>query len=208
MSSSPSSLSDVKALGGIGAILVLFTAVPTVGWALGIAGFVMILVAINRISRLVNDKSIFENMLTAIILAIGAVAVGTVTIVGTIYRVLGIGTFVGSKFVFPSSLPPSEFAGLALGVIAGLVVVWALLVASAVFVRKSLTTTSMKLNVGLFGTAGLLYLIGAATAIIAVGFILIFVADILLAVSFFSMKDELPRAPDSGRGQTVTATTS
>ncbi len=47
----------------------------------------------------------------------------------------------------------------------------------------------------LFGTAALLYLIGAALTIILVGFLLIFVAQILFIVAFFSLPDQLPAQP-------------
>src|SRR5438552_1348105 len=68
-----SSISDARVLGGIGSILVLLSAVPNVGWLLGIAGFVMILLAIRNISQTVGDKKIYNNMLTAVILGIGAI---------------------------------------------------------------------------------------------------------------------------------------
>ena len=185
-----SSLSNPKVLGGIGAILVLFTAVPTVGWLLGIAGFIMILLAIKNISEVVGDKKIYSNMLTAIALSVGAIAVGTVAVVGAVYQVLGMGSFVGTKFVLTSGLTLSDWFGLAVTVAGGLLAVWALLVVSAVFVRRSLRLMASKLNVKKFETAGLLYLIGAATAIIGVGLLVIFVAEIFLAVSFFSISDQ------------------
>jgi uncharacterized membrane protein len=44
----------------------------------------------------------------------------------------------------------------------------------------------------MFSTAGLLYLIGAATAVIGVGFVILFVAEILTAVAFFSLPETSP----------------
>jgi uncharacterized membrane protein len=41
----------------------------------------------------------------------------------------------------------------------------------------------------MFSTAGLLYLIGAATAIIGVGFLVLLVAQILTAVAFLSIPE-------------------
>ena len=107
-----SSLSDAKVTGGIGSILVLLTAVPSVGWVLGIAGFVMILIAVNNISQVVNEKKIYNNMRTAVVLAIGAIAVGTVTVVGAVYHLLGMGSFVGSKFVLASNVTTGDWIGL------------------------------------------------------------------------------------------------
>ena len=183
-------LSQAKTLGGVGAILVLLTAIPSVGWILGIAGFVMILVGVSYISQAVGDRKIYNNMIISVLLAIAAVAVGTVTVIGTVFRVLGMGTFVGPDFVLSPNIAVGDWIGLAGAVIAGLVVVWGLLIASAVFLRNSFNSISHRLNINMFSIAGLLYLIGAATAIIGVGFLLIFVAEILLAVSFFSIGEE------------------
>src|SRR5579862_267517 len=167
------SLSDAKVLGGIGAILILLTALPSIGWLLGIAGFVMVLLAVSNISQIVNDKKIYDNMRTAVILAVGAIAVGTVTVAGAVYHVLGTGSFIGSKFVLSTTITPSDWLGVAVIIIGGLLGVEAFLVASAVFVRRSFNSIGSKLSIKTFETAGLLYLIGAATAIVGIGFILI-----------------------------------
>ncbi len=197
------SLSDAKVIGGIGSILVLLTAVPSVGWVLGIAGFIMILIAVNDISQVVNEKKIYNNMRTAVILAIGAIVVGTVTVIGAVYHVLGMGSFVGSKFVLASSITAGDWIGLAATIIVGLLAVEALLVASAIFVRRSYNSIGSKLNVKMFETAGLLYLIGSVTAVIGIGFLLILVAEILLAVSFFSIPEQ-PKVFQSSQVQTIT----
>jgi uncharacterized membrane protein len=199
------SLSDAKVLGGIGSILILLTAVPSVGVLFGIAGFIMILLAINNISQVVNEKSIYSNMLVAVVLAIGAIVVGAVTIVGAIYHVLSLGSFVGSRFVLPPHIAPTNLFGLAVAAVAGVLVVWALLVSSAVFVRKSYNSMASKLNVHMFETAGLLYLIGAATTIIVIGFPILLIAQILLAVAFFSIAEQ-PQVIPGGRQQTITST--
>ena len=166
-----------------------------------IVWLVMNLLAIYDVSKAVNERKIYDNMLTAIIFGAGALAAGAVTFGLALSRVLSLGSFVGTRFVPPvaSSVPVGTWVGV-IGIAAvGLVAVVALIVVSAVFVRRSYDSMGTKLNVGRFKTAGLLYLIGAATAIVGVGFVLIFVADILLALSFFSIQGEaqLPRAATS-----------
>ena len=199
------SLSDARTLGGIGSLLVLFTPVPNVGWILGIAGLVMILAAVRNISEVVGDKEICHDMRTAVVLAVGAIAVGTVTVIGAVYQVLGMGTFSGSKFVLASNITTGDWFGLAVVVAVGVLVVEGFLVASAVFVRKSLKIVSSKLNIKRFETAGLLYLIAAASAIVVVGFILLFVAEILLAISFFSISEQ-QNSPQLNQVQPIAAT--
>ncbi len=184
-------LSQAKTLGGVGSLLVLLTAAPTVGAVLGIAGFILTLVAVKYISDLVQDKSIFDNMLISIILAIAGTVVGTLVILGSVFRFMGMHNAFVPDFN-PANVPTGDWIGLAGSVIIGLVAIWAIITISAVFLRRSYSSIASKLNVGMFGTAGTLYLVGAATTIIAIGFLLIFVAQILLAVAFFSIEERAP----------------
>jgi uncharacterized membrane protein len=183
------SLSEAKTYGGVGSLLVLLTPVPAIGWLLGIAGLVLMILAVKYFSDILSDKSIYNNIVTAIILVVGAIAVGSLVVYGSVLRVLGWGSFVGSSFFVSPTVPVGDWFALAAGIAAGLVVIWALLIASAVFIRRSYKILGSKLNVSTFNTAGLIYLIGAATAIIGVGFLLILVAQIMLAVAFFSVKE-------------------
>jgi len=73
-------------------------------------------------------------------------------------------------------------------VIGGLVALFIFVVIASIFLRRSLTILSKKTSVGLFDTTELLLLIGAVLTIIAIGFILLWIALILLTVSFFSIK--------------------
>ncbi|MDH2899392.1 MAG: hypothetical protein PXY39_00300 [archaeon] len=66
-------MSEAKTLGGVGSILVLFTAVPYVGVVLGIAGFVMVLIAVKYISDVIGIEQVFRNMIISVLLAVGAI---------------------------------------------------------------------------------------------------------------------------------------
>jgi uncharacterized membrane protein len=77
-------------------------------------------------------------------------------------------------------------------IILGLVAIWACFLVSSIFLRRSYGELGKRLGVGLFGTAALLYLIGAILTIIVVGFLLVLVADILFIVAFFSINAQLP----------------
>lgn len=183
------SLSQAKNLGAVGSILVLLTAVPSVGGLFGIVGFILMLVAIKYISEIVADRSIFNNMLAAVGLAIVAIVVGTLVVVGSVMRFVGLNSLTMGPDFNPSTVPAGDWIGLIGSVILGLAVVWVVMIVSAVFVRKSYGSIASKLNVSMFGTAGLIYLIGAATTIVLVGFVLLLVAQILLVVAFFSIQD-------------------
>ncbi len=162
---------------------------------LGIVGFILILVAIKYISDVVADKSIFNNMVVAIVLAIAGVIVGTLVVIGSVFRFMGLAgldVFNISQNFNPSTVPAGDWVGLIGSVLIGLAVVWVMLLVSAVFVRRAYSSIASKLSVSMFGTTGLVYLIGAATTIILVGFIILIVAQILLIVAFFSIREPAP----------------
>jgi uncharacterized membrane protein len=191
-------LSQAKSLGAVGSILVVLTAVPSVGALLGIVGFILMLVAIKNISDVVGDKSIFSNMLVAVGLAIAGIVVGALVLVGSVLRFVGLNALSLGPDFNPSTVPTGDWVGLIGSLLLGLAVVWIMLVVSAVYVRRSYGSIASKLNVGMFGTAGLLYLIGAATTIILVGFLLLFVAQILVLVAFFSIPNQPPAQAAGG----------
>ena len=186
------SISQAKILGEVGSILVILSAVPSAGGLLGIVGFILMLVAIKYISDIVADRSIFNDMLIAVVLAIAGVIVGALVVVGSVLRFIGLSGLnmvdLGANFN-PSSVPAGDWIGLIGSVILGLAAVWVMLLVSAIFVRRAYSAISSKLNVAMFGTAGLVYLIGAATTIVLVGFVIIFIAQILLIVAFFSIQE-------------------
>jgi uncharacterized membrane protein len=184
------SLSQAKTLGGVGAILVLLSAVPSVGWLLAIVGFILMLLAIRDIAEIEGDRSIFRDMLVAVGLAIIAIVVGVLVVVGSVLRFVGLNALnIGPNFN-ASSVPAGDWVGLIGSILLGLAVVWVVMLVSAVYVRRCYNEIASKLKVNTFQTAGLVYLIGAATTIILVGFILLFVAQILVVVAFFSIEDK------------------
>ncbi|MFQ5907837.1 MAG: DUF996 domain-containing protein [Thermoplasmata archaeon] len=183
-------LRDAKNYGGIGAILLLVGVfIPLVGIAISIVGFILMVIAVKYISEAVGDRSIYNNMLYFVIIAI-------------------IGSVVAFLFVFIALLPflapgfdpitgpiditdPAAIFAIVTFLI-GLAVAWILSIVAAVFLRSSFNSISARLGVGLFGTSALLYLIGAILMIVIVGFFLIFVAEILMIVAFFSIPEQQP----------------
>jgi len=186
------SLSQAKSLGAVGSILVVLTAVPSIGVVLGIVGFILMLVAIKNISEVLGDKAIYSNMLVSVGLGIAGIVVGVLVVVGSVFHFVGLSAFNSGPNFNTSTVPTGDWIGLIGSVLIGLAVVWIMLLVSAIYVRRSYRSIASKLDIGMFGTAGQLYLIGAATTIILVGFLLLFVAQILVVVAFFSLPSELP----------------
>ena len=184
-------LSSAKTLGGVGVILTLFTLVPDVGFLITIVGWVMVLVAIKYIADIVGNKSIYNNAITAVILAIIGAVLLALIVLGAIFQFVGLN---GLNFGTTSTTapPPSDVVGLIVGVLAGLALLWVFGIVSAVFLRMSFNKIAAALNLDLFKTGAVIYLIGAALTIILVGFVLILVAQIMFIIAFFSIPDKLP----------------
>lgn len=195
-------MSNARTLGGIGSILVLVTAAPSVGWILGILGFVMILVAVRYISEDLKEKKIFNNMMTAVVLSILGILVASLVVAATVLSALANGYF-GSAYPFTPSASVTTAQWITFGteIGLGLFAAWIFFLVSAVYLRRSYDAIGSRLNIHMFSTSGLLYLIGAATAIVGVGFVILFVAEILTAVSFFSLPE---RGLQQSQPQTVT----
>ncbi|MGD8565730.1 MAG: DUF996 domain-containing protein [Candidatus Bathyarchaeota archaeon] len=188
-----------KNIGGIGALLVVIGPLAGIvfSWAgiLALIGVIMVLVAQKGLADYYNEGGIFNNALYGFITTI----IGSVAFVGTLI----ISVLMALSTVLPTDwanidewaatftenfLDPSMIFTLLGAIIAALIVLFIVLVIAAIFYRKSLNLTASKSGVGMFGTAGMLLLIGAILSIILIGAIVIWIAFILLTVAFFSIK--------------------
>ncbi len=189
-----------KTLGGIGAILMFIGIFPLINYygILELVGIVLVLVALHGLADYYKEGRIFSNTLYGLIVGIVG---GIIAAVATLYTVLTSLTDL-LKQIYPgwngdwstlqgmtpntSNIDASTIYPLVAGILAVLVIVWVFAIVTAFFVRRSLKQVSAKSNVGLFGTAGLLLLIGAIIPLL--GLILIWIAILLLAIAFFQMK--------------------
>jgi len=192
-----------KNLSAVGALLMVIGClggvVPYVG-ILSLLGIILLLIGLKGLANFYNEQGIFNNALYAII----TVIVGAVVAIGTLFisalavlADLGIdlanindwatlGTDLSARFT-----DFSDFGALWTLISAFIVVILILFVVAIIsmyFFRKSMNQLSTKSGVGLFGTAGILMLIGAVLSIVAVGLVLIFIGLILATVAFFQMK--------------------
>lgn len=187
-------LNNAKTMGGIGAILTLLGIIPSVGFFLGIIGFILILVAVKYISDETKDKSIFNNFLYFFITCIIGVVVTVIVLVITVINAGGI-TYINELQTLAYSKPMDVWNAiqpLLTGFLVALLILCVFIIISAIYLRKSYDKIGELTNVKWFGTTGLLFLIGAATLIIGVGFIIILIAMILEIIAFFSLPDKLP----------------
>jgi uncharacterized membrane protein len=69
------------------------------------------------------------------------------------------------------------------------------MIVSAILMRKSLDSLSKHSGEKIFGTAGMVWLIGAILTVILIGIIVIWISWILVAVGFFSIKPAQAQPP-------------
>lgn len=199
-----------KTLGGIGALLMFIgpisgAVVSAFSGLLSLIGIILVLIAAKGLADHYNDGSIFNNTLYGIILTIvGAVAFAATIFVGAVNLLTDLGLdleTLTSDYTAISSMNWQEILNFdtileSIAIVAvGVVILFVFCVISAIFYRKSLTSLAEKTGVSLFGTTGLIILIGAVLTIIGIGALLLWIALLLLAISFFSIKDEPPQPP-------------
>ena len=180
-----STLSQAKILGGTGWILVLLSVIPRVGFILGIIGFVLVLLATKQIADAVSDRAIFRNMIISTVLGIAALIVVAIVVLVSLTRITNYLRDLSNHVASHPRL------GVIILIVLGLLVVWLLYLVSAFFLRRSFNKVALRLNAGLFRTAGLVFLIGAALTIILVGFLILFIAEIMFAIAFFTMPEQV-----------------
>src|SRR6266516_1106214 len=93
------------------------------------------------------------------------------------------------------------FVAFVTSTIIGAVIAWVFFLIASIFLKKSYETIGTRLGIGTFHTTGLLYLIGAALSIIGIGLIIVFIAEILQIVAFFSIPEQMPMGPQPMPGR-------
>jgi len=199
-------LESSKTLGGIGALLMVIG--PFIGvysGVLGLVGLIFVMIALKGLSDHYSEGGIFNNALYGVIMAIIGGAIGvTVIVVAAVDFLIAVGLDISAAWSDPAVWSSINWEQVVTwdilwphiaAILGGLVVLFVFVVVAAVFLRRSYTSLSAKTGVNMFGTVGLLILIGAVLTIIVVGFIILWVAQILLTVAFFSIKTQSAQPP-------------
>jgi len=193
-------LESSKTLGGVGALLMVIG--PFLGaysGVLGLVGLILVLIALKGLSDHYNEAGIFNNALYGFIMAIiGGVVFVAVIVVAAVGLLTDLGIEV-ANWGDPTAFQSIDWQNLVTldilwpyiaAIVGSLVVLFVFVVVGSVFLRRSFTSLSAKTGVNMFSTVGLVTLIGAVLTIIVVGFIILWVALILLIVAFFSIKTQ------------------
>lgn len=192
-----------KNLGGVGAILifvsVLLSYASVFSGAVSLVGLILVLIALKGFADYYNEAGIFNNALYGVITVIvgGVVTIG-VAFIALVDFLSELGLSFANVADWSAELTAIDWTTVGFNIIGNfiayillaLVVLFVFVIITAILLRKSLGLLSAKSGVGLFGTTGLLMLIGAVLTIIAIGLVLIWIATLILAIAFFSMKPQ------------------
>jgi len=169
-----SNVESSKSLAAIGALLLFLSFVPVIG----IIGIILLLVGMKGLSEYYHDESIYMNALRGLIFGIiGIIAVSAfslLTFFGGILSSLALGTVA--------------IIGGIIGVLLILVVAFTFYLLMAINFRRAFDILAQRSGESNFHTAGTLLFFGAILTIFAVGLLLVWVAWIIAAIAFFSMK--------------------
>jgi len=200
-----------RTLGIVGAVLMLIGFIPfaTYVGVIALVGFILILVALHGLGDYYKENGIFNNALYGFIAGIVGVVAAVIAVVyvvldTSILKTLLADIYPGWKYgdwsklsgLTPntSNIPMGDVTAVLGALFAVLAILWIGLIISAFFNRRSLKMLSAKASVGLFSTAGLLLIIGAVLTIVLIGFLLMWIAVLLMLIAFFQMKPQ-PEQP-------------
>ncbi|MGA2308062.1 MAG: DUF996 domain-containing protein [Candidatus Bathyarchaeia archaeon] len=204
-------LESSKNLGGIGAILMFIGLIPGAQPYLGIialVGLILVLVALHGFANYYKESGIFNNSISGVVAGIVGIVIAGVVIVYLFFYTSIVTNFLHK--IYPgwngnwstlSGLTPTisnittrDVLPILGSILSVLVILWIFAIIAAFFARRSLKTLSAKASVGLFSTAALLLLIGAFLTILLIGFLLMWIATLLIAIAFFQIKPQ-PEQP-------------
>lgn len=164
-------LSIIIGLSGFGFLYV-------VGYIIGV---ILVLRSLHYLSQVYGERRVFTYSLYGILIYVVAVA----TVLAMAVLILGP---LGARWVEEGMRPGEVFAALSASIIVLGLILWLGLVAGSYLLYRALSLLASHSGVELFKTTGLVYLVGAATIIVAVGALLIVLGHILLAISFYTLK--------------------
>lgn len=184
-----------RLLGIIGALFMVIGILPSIGWLLMILGIIFVLIALNGYGDAYKDGSIIHNTVYTIVFEI----IGVVAFIGVvIYGAMGFLASLGIKNIselqswqqinWQQAVNTTNILPFVGAIILGLVVLFAFTIFASLYFKKAMNTLSEKTGVKLFHTTGTVFFAGALLTIILVGFIVIWIAFILLMISFYKSK--------------------
>jgi uncharacterized membrane protein len=172
-----------------------------------------VLIALKGFADYYKESGIFNNALYAVIAAtVGIIVVALVGIFAFagLFSALGLNIrslqdWAALQDINWQAVNMDILLRFGAEILIGLVALFAFVLLTAVFLRRSLGLMATKSGIGMFHTTGTLLLVGAILTIILVGIILVWIAMLLLAIAFFSIRIQQSQPPTAAPTQAPTA---
>ena len=163
-------LNSAGLLGGLGSISILLSIIPLIGSIFGIVGYILLLIAFKKITDIDPQKKVFKNFLFATLLPV-LIAI----VIGIILAIL-----------LPKIMPYSDSDTVML-------VLWIFLgtpvfIMMAIYWRKTFMGVYEITQISHFKTCAEMFFWGELLSIIIIGIFIVFVAWIISAIAFFSLR--------------------
>ena len=153
-------------------------------------GFVLFIIAMHRLSQYYTERGIFNNALIGFIISLVGPVIGLTalaleynSLISTLQNLSQTGSGTMNP-LFPTQLGQALTAAYYVGLVFGIL--------TAIFYMLAFNKLADASGNGTFRTAGILYLIGAVLTIAVIGGLLVWIAWILAAVAFNSLKPKQP----------------
>lgn len=181
--------SNIKVLGGLAALFAAGSIIPYIGFILSLASIVLFLIAFYKISVASGKRSIFSNIGIAYLVSFVA---GIALVVFFIITFLDFFREYAHTYFDEDDL---YYIWQTIGedmmttIVSVLIFYYFIFITYAYLWKLSLDKTAAFFNDNAFKTAGILYVIGAASIVLCgIGILVTLAANIVLAVAFFSLK--------------------
>ena len=176
---------NVKILGGLGSLFLVLSFIPYIGAILGIAGLILLIVAVKQFADGEGKGEVFSVFLKGILVSI----IGS--IVGAIILMAGVGSAAAGN------------SGALSWLIAGIggLIVYASSVYGNYYVKQAFEEIALLTGNTLFAWAGKLLFWGAVLMIILIGSIVVWVGWILSAIAFFTTEEKKSGSVVESSGQ-------
>jgi uncharacterized membrane protein len=209
-------LRKAKLYGGIGSILLLLNYVISIilsaiigitglaetimtsllPFLVSITGYILILIAVKFISEVTNDEAIYNNVFNAVILFIIGLIVAT--IISYVFLFKYFEEFLQDASIMYEKSPEEVLSLLFLLLFWSFVIIVIIaifFIVGSIFLRRGFYRIAELVKVDHFRTVALLYFIGSILMVIFIGVIVIFIANIFMAIAFFSIREQPPHIP-------------
>lgn len=194
------SLKSAKNVGGIGSLLLVISGCLTLGTSIVVVGLlvtvgiILILVALEGMASIYEDRKIFRYALYALIAGAVGIAVFYVTATLTLNALKSI---ANEHITDLHTIISQSIASSNLMLASEAIVLFVFTVLTMSLLKISLGRLSTKSHVNLFGITGWLMLIGGIITAIIVNPVLLWIGAILLTIAFFSVEAKQTQPPNA-----------